>query len=290
MNEDLPGLLTDLGFTEYEAKTYLALLRQSPLTGYAVARISGVPRSKIYEVLGSLAERGDVLVSYGEPIQYAPRPPQEMIESRRRVVAEQFSAAERGLEHFVDQKMPNDLIWDIRGREEILYRIREVIHRAGQQILLQVWEEDAPEIREALQEAAGRGVAIAVVAYGNPDFPFARVYSHEPGAEEITQEYGGRWMIVSIDGHEIVAGVVSMGKDSRAAWSSHLGIVMPITEQIKHDLYIAEMLLKHRDVLEASFGPALRDLRTRFGPPTSIYRPQPERGSPGQSGGAGDGL
>ncbi|MEA4907610.1 MAG: TrmB family transcriptional regulator [Anaerolineaceae bacterium] len=290
MNEDLPGLLTDLGFTEYEAKTYLALLRQSPLTGYAVARISGVPRSKIYEVLGSLAERGDVLVSYGEPIQYAPRPPQEMIESRRRVVAEQFSAAERGLEHFVDQKMPNDLIWDIRGREEILYRIRDVIHRAGQQILLQVWEEDAPEIREALQEAAGRGVAIAVVAYGNPDFPFARVYSHEPGAEEITQEYGGRWMIVSIDGHEIVAGVVSMGKDSRAAWSSHLGIVMPITEQIKHDLYIAEMLLKHRDVLEASFGPALRDLRTRFGPPTSIYRPRPERGSPGQSGGAGDGL
>jgi hypothetical protein len=48
---------------------------------------------------------------------------------------------------------------------------------------------------------------------------------------------------------------------------------MPITEQIKHDLYIAVMLKEHRDVLEASFGPSLRDLRAQFGPPTTAYRP-----------------
>ena len=65
-----------------------------------------------------------------------------------------------------------------------------------------------------------------------------------------------------------------MGKDSRAAWSAHLGIVMPITEQIKHDIYIAIMLDKHRDVLEASFGPALRDLRAQLGPPPVTYHPE----------------
>lgn len=273
MQEEVLKLLTNLGFTTYEAKTYVALLQQSPLTGYAVARVSGVPRSKIYEVLGKLVERGDVLVSYGEPVQYTPKPPEELIESRRHLIEQQLAAAEKGLEDFLGNKTPTDLIWDIRGRDEILSRLREVIGRAKNQILLQIWEEDAREIREALFLAAQQGVTITVVAYGHPDFPFARVYSHEPGSEEITHEYGGRWIVLSIDGREIVAGIISLEKESRAAWSSHAGIAMPITEQIKHDLYIAEMLQKHRDILEASFGPALRDLRKQFGPPTTVYRP-----------------
>lgn len=279
MSEALSKLLTQLGFTEYEAKTYLALLRQSPLTGYAIARVSGVPRSKIYEVLGNLVERGDVLVSHGEPVQYMPKRPKELIASRRQKVDQQLSAAEEGLEHLLSQDIPNDLIWDIRGRDEILYRLCEVIGRAKEQILLQIWEEDVAPIQDALLRASERSVMITLVAYGDPNLPFAKVYKHEPGAQEITSEYGGRWAILSVDGREIVAGIVSMGKESQAAWSSHLGIVMPITEQIKHDLYIAEMLHKHRDVLEASFGPALRDLRKQFGPATTVYRPDKPMGN-----------
>lgn len=111
-----------------------------------------------------------------------------------------------------------------------------------------------------------------MVAYGEPDYPFANVYLHEPGPEQITQEFGGRWVVLSIDAREIVAGIVSLGGESRAAWSSHPGMVMPITEQIKHDLYIAEMLREHRDVLEGSFGPSLALLREKFGPPPVIAR------------------
>lgn len=275
MHEDLPKLLTSLGFSEYEAKAYLALLRQAPLSGYAVARQSGVPRSKIYEVLGSLVDRGDVMVSYGEPMQYMPKQPQELLESRRENFDRRLEEAERGLEGYLNDDMPNDLIWDIRGREEIFFRMREVISRARERILLQIFHDDADEVREALAAAAERGVEITVVTYSPLDYPFARVYLHEPGEEEIIQEYNGRCIVLSIDGREIVAGIVSLGKDSRAAWSSHFGIVMPVTEQIKHDLYISEMLQTHRDVLEASFGPALRDLRKRFGPPPSIYRHEP---------------
>jgi len=274
MREDLSKLLNHLGFTEYEAKAYLALLRQSPLTGYAIARLSGVPRSKIYEVLGSLADRGDVLISYGEPIQYAPKPPNELIETRRQMVEKQLNEAEKGLEEFTHLKTPTDLIWDIRGRDEIFYKLREVIGRTKQQLLVEIWEDDVAEIRDVFEAAAQRGVAISIVAYGQPDLPFAQVYSHEPGANEIEEEFGGRWVIISRDGQEIVAGIVSMGKDSRAAWSAHLGIVMPITEQIKHDIYIAVILNQHRDILEASFGPALRNLRKQLGPPITLYHPE----------------
>jgi sugar-specific transcriptional regulator TrmB len=273
MAKDISRELLDIGFTVYEAKAYLALLRQSPLSGYAIARNSGVPRSKIYEVLNNMVKRGDVLVSHGEPVQYTPKLPSELIESRRQKMLRQLDDARVNLEDFQKQRIPTELIWDIRGYDEIITRMMEVIGRAQNYILLQIWEEDFFNIQEALTVAAERGVVVNIVAYGNIDFPPGNVYLHEPGGDEIVREYGGRWAILSIDGNEIVAGIVLMGRESRAAWSSHLGIVMPITEQIKHDLYIAEMLKKHREVLEADFGPALRDLRSKFGPSPTIYNP-----------------
>jgi HTH-type transcriptional regulator, sugar sensing transcriptional regulator len=274
MDDELIRILSDLDFTDYEAKTYLALLRESPSTGYAVARSSGVPRSKIYEVLESLVTRGDVLLSKGDQTLYSPRSPSELVRMRRERLEGRLDTAAVALDAYARSREPDDLIWDIRGSEEIFFRIREVVGRARSQLLVQIWGSDAHELREALRGAAERGVAIDIVAYGDPDMPFAMVRLHEPGAREIEDEYGGRWAILSRDGEEIVAGIVSKGADSRAAWSSHLGIVMPITEQIKHDLYIAEMLRDHRAVLEASYGPALAELRGRFGPPSTVYRPK----------------
>jgi sugar-specific transcriptional regulator TrmB len=274
MAKDITAKLKEIGFSEYEAKAYLTLLRQSPMSGYAIARDSGVPRSKVYEVLDNLVNRGDVLVSYGEPVQYTPKLPEELIESRRCKMQNQLDEAMDELEEFQSRETPTELIWDIRGREEIISRMIEVIGRCQNQILLQIWDEDFPDIRDALVKAIERGVTVTIVSYGKIDLPGASIYAHEPGGDKITSEYGGRWAITSIDGREIVAGIISMGNESRAAWSSHLGIVMPITEQIKHDLYIVEMLVKHRAILEADFGPALRDLRSKFGPPTSVYSPR----------------
>ena len=48
---------------------------------------------------------------------------------------------------------------------------------------------------------------------------------------------------------------------------------MPITEQVKHDLYVAEMLSSHRETLEEEYGPSLERLRAKFGPPATAYRP-----------------
>ncbi|PLS82415.1 MAG: hypothetical protein CYG60_24525 [Actinobacteria bacterium] len=269
--EGLPliSALGKLGFTEYEAKVYLALLKESPLSGYGIARASGVPRSKVYEVLRGMVGRGEVLVSHGEPVRYAPLPARELILARRRKAEESIRVAEEGLERYAAEANSSGLIWDITGRAEILGRAREVIGRAGGSILLQVWREDAPELRDALAGAAQRGVEVTVVAYGEPDYPFARVYLHDL-AEEITRQFGGRWIILSADAKEIVAGIVSLGAGSRAAWSSHPGMVVPITEQIRHDLYIAEMLLSHREALEESFGPSLIRLRQKFGSSPTI--------------------
>lgn len=272
--DELVALLKDLGFTEYEAKVYLELLKGSPATAYSAARGSGVPRSKVYGVLEGMVGRGVVFVSHGDPACYAPLPPGELVRARRREADAVLSAAEEGLEGWAAREdgAEDDRIWDIKGRREILSRLKGLVDQAEERVLLQVWREDAPELEEELKEAAGRGVEVTVVAYGDPGYPFARVYLHDPGPEVITPEYGGRWIILSVDAREVVAGAVFPEDIARAAWSAHPGIVMPITEQVKHDLYVAEMLCSHREVLEEEYGPSLELLRAKFGPPATAYR------------------
>lgn len=260
---EILDVLKKLDFTEYEAKAYLALLSNSPATGYAVAKHSGVPRSKIYEVLDSLTARGDVLVSHGNPPLYQALPAKELVASRKAKAEENFLAAEQSLEQFQQSSGEQENIWNITGHDAILQKVNECISTAQKRILVEIWAEDFPVIAAGLEEAAERGVNVSIISYGDIEAPFANIYPHDM-SDKITSEYGGRWIVFSADDAQVVAGAISLGDASRAAWTMHRGLVMPITEVMIHDLYIVEMLRAHRDILEVTFGKDLIELRKKF--------------------------
>lgn len=260
---EILDVVKNLGFTEYEAKAYLALLSESPATGYAVAKNSGVPRSKIYEVLESLTAKGDVIVSQGDTPLYRAVPAKELIAARKAKAEENFHAAEQLLEQYEQSVNDHKNIWNIAGRDAILQKVCECIGTAQKRILVEIWAEDFPSIEPALKEAALRGVSISIISYGDIQADYADIYPHDM-SDKITSEYGGRWIVFSADDSQVVAGTISFGSDSRAAWTQHQGLVMPITEVMIHDLYIAEIMNAHRDVLEATFGKDLIELRRKF--------------------------
>lgn len=257
--------LRAIGLTEWESKAYLALLDEAPATGYGVAKRSGVARARIYEVLDSLVTRGAARVSNGKPQKFAPTAPEEFLKVQRRQTEESLSRADEVLRNFGARDESDSVIWDLQGRGDILLRAQDVISRASTRLLCEIWEAEADRLYEGLEDAASRGVTIIVVAYGTVDFPFATVFPH-PGTDEVTHGLGSRWLVVSADDREVVAGSVSGGAESRAAWTRHTGLVVPITELVRHDLYKLEMLNAHGDILEETFGPALATLRAKYGP------------------------
>jgi sugar-specific transcriptional regulator TrmB len=72
--------LARLGMTSYEAKAYLALIRRDSFTAAQVARQAGLPRQRIYDVLGSLVEKGLATARPGSVVKYAAAPPELAIE------------------------------------------------------------------------------------------------------------------------------------------------------------------------------------------------------------------
>ncbi|MGW5238407.1 TrmB family transcriptional regulator [Monashia sp. NPDC004114] len=263
MEADVVRHLQAVGLTEWEARAYLALLEEAPVSGYAVSKRSGVPRSKIYEVLDSLLSKGAVHVARGDKNLYGAIPPQELVQRLRARASQQLDAAESAMSSYAQQVGGNSAIWDLQGRVEILERTKQLIRAATTRIMVEIWAPDSGELQDDLLAASERGVEVIAVTYGEVRYPFAEVHPH-PSTDEVTTGLGGRWLVVSADNREIIAGIISSGAQSRAAWTSHQGLVVPITELIAHDLYKLEMLRARGEELEADFGPGLARLRERY--------------------------
>src|SRR3989338_6818593 len=67
----------------YETKVWLALLSKGIASAGEVAELSGVPRSRTYDVLESLEKRGFAIVRIGKPVKYISVKPTEVIEKMK---------------------------------------------------------------------------------------------------------------------------------------------------------------------------------------------------------------
>ena len=73
--------LEKLGFSSNEAKVYGTLIKHKVLNGYEIAKLSGVARSLVYEVINRLVAKGAVIRIDGEPNFYKPLEYQDLIRS-----------------------------------------------------------------------------------------------------------------------------------------------------------------------------------------------------------------
>jgi hypothetical protein len=90
--------LTELGFSLYEARTYVGLLLVDEATGYSVGNQAGVPQPKVYEILPKLVEKGAAVRRGEHPARYAAVPPGVLLERLEREFQGRLDAARSGLE------------------------------------------------------------------------------------------------------------------------------------------------------------------------------------------------
>jgi sugar-specific transcriptional regulator TrmB len=90
----IPQLVT-LGLTTYEAKAYVALLGRGSFTAAEVARHGELPRQRVYDVLGTLVEKGLASARPGRVVKYAATAPELAIERLVAAHRRQLEALER---------------------------------------------------------------------------------------------------------------------------------------------------------------------------------------------------
>jgi len=83
---DIAKKLLEIGFTEYEAKAYSAMLEQNMLTATEISKLSKIPQGRIYNVINTLEQKGFCITITGAVKKFKALSPKtafsELIEER----------------------------------------------------------------------------------------------------------------------------------------------------------------------------------------------------------------
>lgn len=254
--------LQALGFGEYEARAYVSLLQRGPLTGYQLAKASGVPRPNIYTVLDRLAERGAVnRMTVEGGVRYVALPAEEMLSRLGREASVRLEKAREAMRS-LEASPETPQVWNLEGYEVMLGRAREMIENTEERLLIGIWSNESRRLADALSKAKTRGVQLTMLCIqGCPE---------ECGGcrgdvfrYPLATDTDKRWLVVSADERELLVGQVSPDGMAVAAVTRLEAFVAVGSHYLRNAVAAAEIVrsLGNRmgDLLDA---PALRALRS----------------------------
>jgi predicted transcriptional regulator len=266
---DVIGLLQELGFSEYEGRAYVALLRHNPLNGYELAKESGIPRPNIYAVLQKLEERNVVIAMQTSSGQrYAPVPPEDLTQrlgNRLDHVLEQTNQ----LLNALTVESAGDYLWNIRGYDAILEQATTIAQSAEQNLLLAVWQPESLLLAAATDAAAQRGVSILTLCLqACPEECHAcrdQVYRYRVPTSRLS-----RWMVIVRDNSELL--FAEIGSDAASALHTRQSSLIEMAGwYIRHSVALAAVVADVGGQLDTLLSPETRAILDEIGP-------QPELG------------
>ena len=134
--------LEKLGLTSYEIRTYTALLKSGKINASDLSQKSGVPYSKIYEVLGSLEEKGWIGSDDSRPTEYFAKSPASAIETTKQRKETEFKSNESII---VNELIPiyeksgtseRPEIWVLSGVTNIASKILELVDSCKNEVMI----------------------------------------------------------------------------------------------------------------------------------------------------------
>lgn len=267
-------LLKQSGMSGYEAKAYVALLGAGePVNGYEVAKLSGVPRSTVYETLAKLVARGAAFqVSDDDSVSYVPLPSDALLGRIRRDAQQTIEGLEAVLPT-IGKALDARVVQHLHTNEELERRAVDVIESAKRTIWLSVWPEDLPSYRRAIKTATDRGVEAFTICYGPAhDLP-GRTYQHRYSSPEVVLDRVGCKLSLVVADHNQVVIAGSTPDVVWGIWSDDPVVSLMAGEHVRHDIALQLVAAQLDEAGLIDFWAASPDLEALRAASTTITMP-----------------
>jgi len=230
-------ILENLGFSSYQSKAFLALLRRHPMNGYELSKLSGIPTSKIYGVLAELKNGGFVVSDESSrPLRYDPIP----LDDLSRKLRSAYDSAIGYLEEELRRVAPLPdlaLSWNLADYGSVLGKISELLGRAEASAMLSVWPEELELLRADIEGARARGVKLVVGTFGKAEGlgPLALDISGCGGSSR--RRIGSRLTVAAADMSEVVISEIVDEERTVGLWTRSREIALVAREYMRHDIW-----------------------------------------------------
>ncbi|MBI3026607.1 hypothetical protein HYY70_00700 [Candidatus Woesearchaeota archaeon] len=200
----------------YEAKIWTALLSRGLASAGELADISGVPRSRCYDVLESLEKKGFIIMKIGKPIKYLAMEPDIILERVKQEIKEEAEQLAiqyesiKGTDEFKELELlhktgvqhvdVSTLSKSVVGRTAINRHIKEMVSKAKSAVIIVSTQEHMERVIKLLKNFmpgfAKKGIKARIYAPQNK--PLLKKLQN---VEHV--EYSANTSFVSIDRSEM---------------------------------------------------------------------------------------
>jgi HTH-type transcriptional regulator, sugar sensing transcriptional regulator len=234
MDDAIVSRLRDVGFSLYEARLYVALLRGGAQNGNEVAKLANVPSSKVYTALDKLASEGVVQsLRRGSKTRFAAIPPAELVSRLRKRYNAPLDFLADELPK-VETTTPPEPFLTVSGATALDESVRAIIDGAREDLHISCWEEELPAFADTLAGADERGVRIYGMLYGEGDPP-PGVWLRHHYEDIVGTRVGGRLLaLVADDTEALIARIPGAGAPT-AVRSRNRVMTMIVREYLHHD-------------------------------------------------------
>ncbi len=239
--ESLIDQLQALGFSQYEAQAYIALLEENPANGYELAKRSGVPRPNIYLVMQKLEQRGAVLrLMSPDGTHYSPLSPKDLISRLKHQYQGLLDETLEGLEHISKPPTPEYTL-NLHSYSSLVESARSLMDSAQNRLLLIIWPAESMALAQAIMQAGDRGIPMLTLCMNGCPQPCSSCRG-EIFRYHLTPPDHSRWLILIRDGEEVLAGEILPDGDALAIRTRQKMMVKLAEEYIQHSIALAQIL------------------------------------------------
>jgi HTH-type transcriptional regulator, sugar sensing transcriptional regulator len=232
---DITAILQDFAFSKYESSCYLALLTKHPSNGSQLSKLSGIARSRIYDVLRGLVKKK--LVFEIEKGLYVPLPFEEL----KKRLSTQFESNLKTLDEQLDAMVEQanfEYLFTLNGVEEVITKAKDIINSARQELYLRLFPDTWERLRKDIDRATRRGVIIRFISMGQMASTYDIQVFH-PDFDNIRRKIGGESIDIIADKAEAIAGIFEIGNVNHSPfiWTRNHWFVIANRDSLRHDFY-----------------------------------------------------
>lgn len=228
-SSELMDALKGIGLNLYERKLWVALLAKGTATAGELSSIANVPRSRTYDVLQTLADRGFVIVQTSKPLRYVAITPIESLEKAKQKLKEKFKVKEKKIDRLKTSELmdelndlykqglklvsPEDITGALKGKYSVLQHMESMLRNASSAVNIVTTPSGLNDLFEnhisIFKKLNERGVKIKIATRVDKTSSDAiKAFSGIAEVRNITQEempLSGRFYVV--DGQQMMMGL-----------------------------------------------------------------------------------
>ncbi len=221
--------LNAFGLTRQESTIYLSLLTSGELTGYEVAKMTGISRSNVYSGLAGLTEKGAAYVIEGNASKYIAVSVNDFCKNRMRLL-------ENDAKYLIENAPKEHVITEgyitIQGTCHIMDKIINMMESCEKRFYILASIRILEQLEKQLKDAIKRGIKAVIITDKGYSQSGAIIY------ETITNPGQIRFIT---DSEHVLTGEITGKSEDTCLFSGQKNLVTVMKEALKNKITLIKL-------------------------------------------------